>query len=179
MAGGSLELDVHNSGLAPSFQGYVEVTRVAFRVRPPAGRGLFVFQQRPDGPSFWRRGRAGDMLTPDTRVAAPRSPTPGAGVTLGEADMVFPETLISGDPGERLSKVLARAWTGALAPRSATTVQVTVTGDLPDQQTGTWSWCLVARCFDLLQEPPAGIVLPTPLQPEHHTRILCLHDTLD
>lgn len=120
------------------------------------------------------------MLTPDTRVAVPPTATPGTRITLGEEDMVFPEVLISGDSGERRSTVLARTWAGILAPRSATTAQVVVTSDLPGPEAdGIWSWCLVARCFDLLQEPPADIVVPTPPQPEHHTRLLCLHDTLD
>lgn len=179
--GGALDFGVRNTGLSPAFQGYVEVVRVLYRLRPPLGRGIFVFEQPPGAPSFWRRGRRGEVLAPDARVAAPPSATPGTQGTIGEQDMAFPETLASTDPQDRRSTLLARTWTGTLAPRAATTMQVVVesSDDLGLEPEGIWSWCLVARCFDLLQEPPVDVALPTPPQPPHHTRLMCLHDTLD
>lgn len=173
--GGALAFGLRNTGLAPSFQGFIELSRVTYRLRPPVGRGLFVFQTREDAPSFWRRARRGEVLAPDSTLAH-RS---GREIA-GDGGTFSPEKLVSEDPQERREALLSRTWAGSLAPRESVSLVIEVPA-MPDgvELEGVWSWCLLARCFDLLQEPPAALVLPTPPQAAHHMRLMCLHDTID
>lgn len=173
--GGPLAIGLRNTGLAPSFQGFVELRRVIYRLRPPVGRGVFVLQTREGASSFWRRALRGEVLAPDRTLAHSRGrDIPGDGVTFS------PERLVSADPQDRREALLSRTWAGIIAPRESVSLVIEVPA-MPDrtEPEGVWSWCLVARCFDVLQEPPAPVVLPTPLQAAHHTRLLCLHDTID
>ncbi len=174
-SGGPLDIGLSNTGLAPSFQGFVELIRVTYRLRPPVGRGLFVLQAREDASSFWRRAHRGEVLAPDRTLAHSRGRNiPGDGVTFS------PERLVSADPQERRESLLSRTWAGILAPRESVSLVVEIPA-MPDgaEPEGVWSWCLVARCFDVLQEPPAPVVLPTPAQAAHHTGLMCLHDMID
>ena len=173
--GGPLAIGLRNTGLAPSFQGFVELSRVTYRLRPPVGRGLFVFQTRENASSFWRRARRGEVLAPDSTLALRK----GREIP-GDEGTFSPERLVSEDPHERRTALLSMTWTGILAPRESLSLAIEVSA-MPDavEPEGVWSWCLVARCFDVLQEPPAPVVLPTPPQAAHHTKLMCLHDTID
>lgn len=165
--GGLLTVDLRNTGLAPSFQAYVELSRVIYRLRSTSG--LFVFQTRDNGPSFWRRAGRGEILPPDS-IVTPRAGSRGLPL----------EGFISDDPQDRRTVIASITPAGSLAPRESISLSI----DLPAmsvgvESEGVWSWCVVARCFDVLQEPPVPLVLPTPQQAAHHTRLMCLHDTIE
>lgn len=177
--GGILEFGLQNTGLSPAFQAYVEISRVVDRLRTPSGRSLLVFQRRDNAPSFWRRPLRGEILPPDSVLTSILTGSPGSSQSFGN-DTFTTERFISDDEQETRSSLLARSWAGVVAPRERVAVSLEVPGPFGETESeGVWAWCLVARCFDILQEPPAPLTHPTPDQPAHHTTLSCLHDTID
>lgn len=173
-AGGPLRVTVTNNGLATAHSGFVAAEIVVFALR---SGGVYVWEMRPADNDFsfasfwnWRRARAGELLGPDRVVRSQLS-----GPTQ------FPESLIETSPLGAPRRTVGRSYTPLppLALRQSTDVDVAIPA-VPTSSgspTGLWSWCLVLRPFDVMHDPRVDITLPTPLQPPHHVKLACLHDS--
>ncbi|MEV7197393.1 hypothetical protein AB0N81_37185 [Streptomyces sp. NPDC093510] len=164
-AGGPLRATVTNNGLSTALSGFVAAEIVVFPLRSGAvyvwDSGVFGF--------FWRRGRRGELLGPGTVVRSQLS-----------GPSRFPESLIDTSAVGAPSRSVGRSYTPLppVALRRSVDIDVT-TPAVPassGSQSGIWSWCFVLRSFDVMHDPRADITLPTPQQPPHHVKLVCLHD---
>ena len=169
-AGGPLRVTVTNNGLSTAHSGFVAAEIVVFALRSSS---VFVWESRPLDNDFsfvfWRRARRGELLGPD-RVVRSQLSSPSQ----------FPESLIDTSVVGAPSRSVGRSYTPMppVALRESIDVDV-ATPAVPTgsaSPSGIWSWCLVLRSFDVMQDPRVNITLPTPLQPPHHIKLACLHD---
>ena len=174
--GGSLSATVHNTGLAPSFVGFVEAYAVVSRLQS-LGRRLVVFDEKAQPRPHWRPVARGEVLAPDAMVADLPAGEPGTQVKVSPDDAKNPESFVAPESTPHRSRLLSRTPVGALSPGESVDLKVIVPAvTIAMEVDGVWSWCLVLRSFDLLQAPPRPILIPIPAQAFFNTTLVCLHN---